>query len=131
MILNEDMKVPFLSRHGREVPFLLKEKWVAVCIADGPSKPEGRCSFHSAFPAPLLCKGGYMHVIGTYRIASKMEYVCLYHPDEQVAEAVGPFPLPPQGTTRGTVVTTFASDMHQARMLLERSLGTGHWTQII
>lgn len=69
-----------------------------------------------------------MRVIGTYRVENR-EYVCLFHEDEQIAEAVGPFPLPPQAATRGTVITRNAQNIEQARILLEKAFCEGHWVE--
>lgn len=68
-----------------------------------------------------------MVIIEEYQIEDGREYVCLFHPDEQCAEAVGPFPKPPQGATRGTVLVKVAPNVEKAKLLLEKSLGPGHW----
>jgi len=55
----------------------------------------------------------------------------LFHPQEQIAEAVGPFPIPPieGAVTRGTILVKIAPNVEQAKLLLEKSLDPGHWVQ--
>lgn len=70
-----------------------------------------------------------MVIIGEYQTEDGREYICLFHPDEQYAEAVGPFPKPLQEATRRTVLVKVAPNVEKAKLLLEKSLGPGHWVQ--
>ena len=65
--------------------------------------------------------------LGIYQAKDGKEYQCLFSPDEEIAEAIGPLPESGQSRFRGTKFKVRAESKEKAKQKLAEAIGPGHW----
>lgn len=65
--------------------------------------------------------------LGIYRTQDGKDYDCLFHPEEELAEAIGPLPEPGQTGARGAKFKVRARSKEEAKEGLAAKMGPGTW----